>query len=59
LSAKLLETFKMQITGLNLIPDKGGCFEVKANGELLYSKLATNEFPDEGLIVEAVQKRMK
>jgi selenoprotein W-related protein len=59
LSAKLLETFKMGISNLKLIPDKGGCFEVTANGELLYSKLATGQFPEEAPIVEAVQKRMK
>ncbi len=49
----------MQIRDLRLVPDKGGCFEVTADGELLYSKLKTGTFPDETAIVDAVQKRMK
>lgn len=49
----------MQISDLRLVPAKGGCFEVTANGELLYSKLATGKFPDEGAILDLVQKRMK
>lgn len=49
----------MQINSLKLVPDKGGCFEVQADGELLYSKLATGQFPDEAAIVGAVEKRLK
>lgn len=56
---KLLTTFKQSIRDLKLIPSQGGCFEVKANGELIYSKLATGEFPEEDLIVEAVGKRIR
>jgi selenoprotein W-related protein len=59
LTEKLLTRFKQSIRDLKLVPSGGGCFEVKANGELLYSKLATGEFPDEGVIVEAVAKRMR
>jgi selenoprotein W-related protein len=59
LTDKLLTTYKQSIRGLKLIPSGGGCFEVKANGELIYSKLATGEFPDEAMIVEAVGKRIR
>ncbi len=58
MSAKLLETHKMQIRGLRLVPDKGGCFEVKAGDELLYSKLATGVFPNEDSLVDAVGARL-
>jgi selT/selW/selH-like putative selenoprotein len=58
LSAKLLERFKMQIAELRLIPAKGGCFELTAGEELLYSKLATGTFPDEAALVEAVGMRL-
>jgi selenoprotein W-related protein len=37
-----------------LIPSKGGCFELKVNGKLIYSKLQTDEFPDEEKMVEKV-----
>ncbi len=49
----------MAIQELRLIPAKGGCFELTADGDLLYSKLATSKFPDEGAMVEAVGKRLK
>ena len=49
----------MHVGGLRLIPSKGGCFEVSADGELIYSKLATGQFPDEPAILEMVQARLK
>lgn len=59
MSAKLLTEYKMAIKELKLIPGKGGCFELVADGELLYSKLATNKFPDETEIVQVVGKRVR
>lgn len=56
---KLLNQFKMKLTGLTLVPSKGGCFEVKADGELLYSKLATGQFPDESKVVEMIAAKLK
>jgi selenoprotein W-related protein len=50
----LLDTYKQQIKDLKLIPSKGGCFEVTVNGKLLYSKLATGQFPDEKWVVDQV-----
>jgi selenoprotein W-related protein len=59
LTSKLLSTFKQKINDLKLIPSSGGCFEVSLNGELVYSKMKTGEFPDEQSIVNAVQSRLK
>ena len=44
---------------MKLIPSKGGCFELKVNNELIYSKLETGKFPDEQWAVEAVGGRVK
>jgi selenoprotein W-related protein len=55
----LLERFKRRIDGLELVPDKGGCFEVTVDGELIYSKLATGQFPNEEEIEAAVARRLK
>jgi selenoprotein W-related protein len=55
LTRKLLDTYKQQIKELKLIPSKGGCFEVTVNGKLLYSKLATGQFPDEKWVVDQVR----
>ena len=59
MTTKLLTQFKQQISDLKLIPSKGGCFEVTANGELLYSKLKTGEFPDEQAILDTFAARLK
>ncbi len=50
----MLTTFKQRIQNLKLIPGSGGCFELTANGKLLYSKLQTGKFPDEKAIVDQV-----
>lgn len=59
MTAKLLDSLKQKITGYRLVPSGGGCFELTVNGELLYSKLKTGVFPDEGEMLSAVSKRMK
>lgn len=51
--------FKRRIAGLTLIPAVGGCFEITVDGELLYSKLATDEFPDEAWVLDAITERLK
>ena len=43
---------------MKLVPAGGGCFEVKLDGELVYSKLKTGQFPDEQSIVDAVEKKL-
>ncbi|MBJ7303574.1 MAG: SelT/SelW/SelH family protein [Planctomycetota bacterium] len=55
MTAKLLEHFKMQIVEMKLIPSSGGCFELTANGKLLYSKLAVGKFPEEELMLKQVE----
>jgi selenoprotein W-related protein len=42
-----------------LIPSGGGCFELSINGELVYSKLKTGEFPSEKWAIDTVAKRVK
>jgi selenoprotein W-related protein len=59
LTTKVLTTFKQQVRELKLIPGGGGCFEVSVNGELLYSKLQTGQFPDEGWVIDSLNARLK
>lgn len=42
-----------------MIPSKGGCFELTVGGKLLYSKLATGEFPDEKKLIDAVGREIE
>ncbi|MCH2575242.1 Rdx family protein [Candidatus Poribacteria bacterium] len=51
---KLLGHYKTQIASLTLVPGGGGCFEVSRDGELLYSKLSTKEFPSPTQITDAL-----
>lgn len=55
MAAKLLTSYKQKIRSLTLVPAGGGCFELSANGELLYSKLKTGTFPDETAMLESVK----
>jgi selenoprotein W-related protein len=59
LTTKLLTTYKQQIKDLKLVPAGGGCFELTVDGDLVYSKLKTGQFPDEKAMVEAVGKRVR
>lgn len=44
---------------LELQPSKGGCFEVTVDGDLVYSKLATGEFPDPQAVLAKVSARVR
>jgi selenoprotein W-related protein len=54
----LLTKYKQKITGLELQPAGGGCFELTVGGELVYSKLETGSFPDEDTLVEEVGQKL-
>ena len=54
-----MTTYKQKIKDLVLIPSGGGCFEIKFNGDLVYSKLKTGKFPDEQWVLDAVAARVK
>ena len=58
MASLVLNTFKQKVKNLTLVPSGGGCFELTANGELLYSKLKTGEFPDEQGMIDLLEKRM-
>jgi selenoprotein W-related protein len=59
LTGKLLSKFKQKLAGLELVPSTGGCFEVSVDGQLIYSKLQTGQFPEEDAILAEVSKRLK
>lgn len=55
----MLPRFKTAIQRMTLIPSKGGCFEITVGGKLLYSKLATGEFPAEEKMIAAIGEALK
>ena len=58
MATKILTKYKQQLKGLELEPSTGGCFELSADGDLVYSKLKTGGFPDEEEMVAAIGKRL-
>lgn len=58
MAAKILPRFKAEISRFVMVPSKGGCFELTVGGKLLYSKLETGKFPDEGKMLEAVGREL-
>jgi len=58
LATKVLTQYKQQIQGLELEPSSGGCFELTIDGDLVYSKLNTGEFPDEAKLVAEIGNRL-
>lgn len=59
MASKILTEYKQRIEGLELEPSSGGCFELTVDGALVYSKLASGQFPDEAAIVTEVGQRMR
>jgi selenoprotein W-related protein len=59
LTGKLLSEYKQKIKDLKLIPTGGGAFELSLDGDLIYSKLKTGEFPDEQWVLKTVGARLK
>ncbi len=51
-----MEAHGDRIKDFKLIPSKGGCFELVADGKLVYSKLKTGQFPNDEDMVEALGK---
>jgi selenoprotein W-related protein len=54
LTEKLLNAGKQRIQALELSPFGDGRFEVYKNGQLIYSKMDTGNFPDEDALVKQI-----
>lgn len=58
MATKILTQYKQRLESLELQPSTGGCFELSADGKVVYSKLKTGEFPDEDAMVAEIGKRL-
>jgi selenoprotein W-related protein len=56
LTAKLLNTFRLGIKNLTLIPSGGGVFDVVVDGKLIHSKKQIGKFPDEKELMGVIEK---
>jgi selenoprotein W-related protein len=58
LTAELLKTFELQLDSLELIPSKGGVFEVSLNDELIFSKKALGRHAHPGEVREVLEGKI-
>ncbi|NUQ33447.1 MAG: hypothetical protein HUU29_00705 [Planctomycetaceae bacterium] len=42
-----------------MIQGRGGIFDVKADGKMIYSKFAEGRFPEHGEVIEALKPLLK
>lgn len=55
MTEKILGKFKQKIKSLSLSPFADGRFEVFLDGRKIYSKLDTGQFPDEEVVLKAIE----
>ena len=58
IAQELLTTFEEEIGELALVPGTGGIFEVRADGELLWSRAQRGRFPDLAELKQLVRDRI-
>lgn len=58
MAQELLTTFDQEIAELALQPGSGGIFEVRANGETVWSRKAEGRFPDITELKQRVRDRI-
>ena len=54
----LLENLKQRLSVFELVPSGGGCFEVTVDGERIWSKLDTGEFPEASVLLDRILERV-
>lgn len=58
LAQELLTTFDSDITSLSLVPGTGGIFEVRLNGEVIFSRKEQTRFPESKELKQLVRDRI-
>lgn len=58
MAQELLTTFSVEIGELALVPGTGGVFEVRLDGESIWSRAATGRFPEIKALKQSVRDRI-
>ncbi|RIL04692.1 MAG: selenoprotein [Proteobacteria bacterium] len=58
LAQELLGTFEADLTGVTLVPGRGGVFEVRVGDELVFSRRAAGRFPEAAELKRLVRDRV-
>lgn len=59
LTAELLREYEHQIDSFEVIPSRGGRFEVTVDGDLLFSKLAAGRHAEPGEVLGLLRDKLK
>ncbi len=54
-----MKEFEFKIESFSLVPSDEGRFEVSVDGDLVYSKLQTNRYPEPGEVAGLLRKVIK
>ncbi|GAB6936369.1 hypothetical protein JCM14720_22900 [Calditerricola yamamurae] len=58
MTAELLTGLKGRLETVTLVPSSGGRFEVTVDGQLVYSKLETGRFPEDGEVLRRIRAHL-
>ena len=58
MAQELLTTFETELGEVALVPGTGGIFEVKLNGELIYSRKEAGRFPESKELKQLIRDRI-
>ena len=58
LAQAIMDEFGQRFGSIKLIPSDGGRFEVSVGGNLIFSKLATDRFPEDKEIIDQIRPQM-
>ena len=58
MAQELLTTFEAEIGGVALVPGSGGVFDVRVDGQLLWSRRERERFPDIKELKQLVRDRV-
>ena len=56
MAEELKDKYADDLETVDLVPSSGGAFEVSVDGELIYSKLKTGNFPEPEEVPDAIDK---
>lgn len=54
---ELVTRFAPLLAGVTLIPSSGGIFEVRVDGQVVFSKDEAGRFPEKGEVIAAMKER--
>ena len=58
LAEEILKALKQSVTTFSLVPSDGGCFEVRKDDSVIFSKLGSGRFPEDDEVLGILEGRL-